>query len=269
MYHVCCFLLLIAQKNKLIEQIDGPHESFQNNKLPIVIVYWTHWFGKSRRGNNSEFFKMFHNKGGRFCPMNDILLEAKQEIVEDTGAPWCVFTHNKDRALNASAFVFHAPAWNEGNLPRKKQPWVIDSMESPAYYKMLMNKRVMRLFRYSMTYRLDSDFPLTYAAPVRIVQQITTLLPPGDFYQRRSLSRGEASILWLASNCQANNGRSAYVAELMKHVPIDCLGGCMNNGPKIPRERTMDTLKTYILLPLTRAFCMWETFLNLRPSKPK
>ncbi|KAF5826593.1 glycosyl transferase [Dunaliella salina] len=209
-------------------------------KSPIVVVYWTPWFGKQRRGNDSEFFKKFSPSN---CPVNDILLDGDEHEI----LPWCIYTHNQQRARNASALVFHAPSLSLSGLPKRnnEQAWVIESMESAAYYSSLTQHSIMRLFNYSMTYRLDSDFPLTYARPFSIVQQISSPLPSGTFTQRKSLTRGEAPILWLASNCRAKNGRSSYVEELRKYIPVDCLGGCLLNGPKTPRHKTGEVLKSY------------------------
>ena len=48
-------------------------------------------------------------------------------------------------------------------------------------------------------------------------------------------------MVWIASNCAA--GRVQFVAELMKHVPVDALGACLRNGEFPPVEPLLGSEK--------------------------
>src|SRR5256885_1860624 len=57
-----------------------------------------------------------------------------------------------------------------------------------------------RLFDYSMTHRMDSDFPSPYFGP----EVLHTLKSPVDKKKRRT------PIVWIANNCYAHNSRELY-----------------------------------------------------------
>lgn len=205
--------------------------------LPIVVVYATPWFGQMRRGPDDEFFKKFKAEN---CPLPDELgVPTPQE-------PWCLFTHNQSKTRLASALMFHVPSLRLNALPARKpgQPWIVDSMESPMNYK-IMQSETMRLFDHSMNYRLDSAFPIPYFSPFNTVRDLSQPLPRHTFSHRRSLSAGQAPVLWLASNCGASNQRTNFVEELRKHIPVDCLGNCLTNGPKAPRGKSVEVMSQY------------------------
>lgn len=205
--------------------------------LPLYIVYATPWFGQMRRGANDEYFKKFSADN---CPFPE------EFSVLTSNEPWCLFTHNRSKTQLASALVFHIPSFGRAELPARKaqQPWIADSMESPANYKVLQSE-TMKLFNYSMTYRLDSDFPIPYFSPLNTLRDLSQPLPNRTFSQRRSLAAGQAPILWLASNCGASNHRTEFVAELRRHIPVDCLGTCLRNGPKTLQNKTVKVMSQY------------------------
>lgn len=80
----------------------------------------------------------------------------------------------------------------------------------------------------AMTYNLDSNVPISYM-PKEFVKTIWSLPIPSkqDFDGRRT-------AVWLSSQCtQMTYPRMRVVEELQKYITIDCLGGCLNNGPRL------------------------------------
>ena len=48
--------------------------------------------------------------------------------------------------------------------------------------------------------------------------------------------RARGSQVWVASNCETTqNDRAGFVARLMRHMPVDSLGSCLNTRPLPPR----------------------------------
>jgi hypothetical protein len=81
-----------------------------------------------------------------------------------------------------------------------------------------------------MNYRLDSDYPRTYFGP-KLVKAIQKPYVSLRTRQEGARFKPTARVLWVASNCKAKNNRHNYVQELMKHIPVDSIGGCMRNAP--------------------------------------
>lgn len=80
-----------------------------------------------------------------------------------------------------------------------------------------------------ITYNMDCNLPQSYYHFADPVGEITKLGVPTleDFNQRKL-------ILFVSSNCKPERVR--YVAELMKLVPIDSRGKCLNNGRLLPGD---------------------------------
>src|SRR5262245_21772268 len=85
------------------------------------------------------------------------------------------FTLDRHRFAEANAVVFHVPDWKfyRGSDPSEwrrllaatklpAQLWVAWSMDCEEHYTLLRDAELMRLFDITMTYRLDSDVPMTY-----------------------------------------------------------------------------------------------------------
>ena len=111
----------------------------------------------------------------------------------------------------------------------KRQPWILWSQEPPDRFVGFTDPVFAANFERTMTYRLDSDYPIPYLGPTSIDAAIKPLFPS---VQHR---RKDVPVVWIASNCDAYNGRHSFVKELMKLVPVDSYGNCLNNKP-IPAE---------------------------------
>jgi hypothetical protein len=162
----------------------------------LLVLAWTdHWFGAD-------------------------YLDAKR--IENPNGPdiELTFTTDRDQLDGVDAVWFHGPSITD-LPPRKRQPWVLMSMESDLNYPALKNPMMLLRFDLLMTYRLDADVPCIYP---NWHQYGTFLDPPPT----RSGPSSGALAVYIASNPVPH--RDAYVAELMRHVPIDSLGSCLRNA---------------------------------------
>lgn len=147
-------------------------------------------------------------------------LDAKR--IENPNGPdiELTFTTDRDQLGEVDAVWFHGPSITD-LPPRKRRPWVLMSMESNVNYPVLKNSTVLLWFNLLMTYRLDADVPCIYP---NWHQYGPFLDPPPT----RSGPSSGALAVYIASNPVPH--RDAYVAELMRHVPIDSLGSCLRNA---------------------------------------
>ncbi|RUP23582.1 hypothetical protein BC936DRAFT_138984 [Jimgerdemannia flammicorona] len=139
-------------------------------------------------------------------------------------------TFDRSKLSDATVVVFHAPDFKSSDLPPKPadktQPWILNTAESPVNDPWQLDPKKIALFQYSMTYRLDSSFPVGYFSP-GIVTDILT--PPRVPLSQKSKG---AYVAWVVSNCRAKNGRHYYVRELMRYIDVDVYG----NGRCVPHK---------------------------------
>jgi hypothetical protein len=153
--------------------------------------------------------------------------------------PSAELTTDLDRLPDAHVVVFHVPTTPDVTRVRKYpgQIWVAFSMESDVNYPSLSNLHFMRRFDLTMTYRLDSDIPVPYLGWK--FEMLHT--PP-------SPKTAESPAVYFASNPFDRCRRTIYVRQLMKHLPVDCYGKCLNNR-KLPDDTgwnsKFDTIAKY------------------------
>jgi hypothetical protein len=90
-----------------------------------------------------------------------------------------------------------------------------------------------------MSYRLDAQVVFAYYPDniMDFMQRPTTKTE--SLRQRLQHDTPEeplpAKVLWLASICKVHSGRHHYVRELMRHIPVDSLGSCVDSGAHTER----------------------------------
>ena len=150
------------------------------------------------------------------------------------------------------AVMFHIRDMNDGHIAlpnrkkrRRNQRYVMFLMESPKNDGFPYEK-FNDFFNWTMTFRLDSDFPNPYGW----VEPINSAFigPPshGNFPDlnynikterneeelallenlREKTSKKQKLVAWMVSNCNTHSQREHYVKELRKHIPVDIYGGC-------------------------------------------
>jgi len=153
--------------------------------------------------------------------------------------------HLEEEAEKADFWIFHCMDMDDehnllpdGKWGKLRKPWSIwvwfCEEKDPYQLSYLMNM--------TMTMRLESDIVMSYVNSDREMPDVlgeawnefgpTPMVP---FEKRGS----ENPVLWMAHNCQELdnkngasgnmlNNRTEYVRDLMEHVGVDSLGGCLN-----------------------------------------
>lgn len=176
----------------------------------IPIIYWTKWFDT---------------------------YQWEGYDIDKCGLPYtCRFTHDRAQLSNTSVVVFHASDMNDKNdIPPMKEnrAWVYHNAEAPKNQPDIIDK-----MQYSMTYRLDSDFPWGYLEKDYLLQQMQKPLDK-QRYKRKT------PVAWIVSNCKASNYRHHYARELSKWIDVDIYGHCMNNQDFPDNTTTIDLISQY------------------------
>lgn len=165
-------------------------------------------------------------------------------------------TSDRARFEEADVVLCHLPEWKQDRIiarrpwywelkPKKRpgQIWVACSLECEDHYPIMRDARFLQHFDLSMTYRLDSDIPTTYAIPFGSVAAMLDAFrrPPPPKTQ-------EALLVSFVSSEVDRNDRRAYLYELSRHVAIDGYGKFMNNR-RLPadkgRESKLGVISSY------------------------
>jgi alpha-1,3-fucosyltransferase len=111
------------------------------------------------------------------------------------------------------------------------QRFVFLTQESPQTI-FLDSSKWNNYFNWTMSYRLESDIRLLYgrvrrkdSAPASRSEARQMIK---ETHQRsRNFLRGRnRSVAWMASHCETNSKREAYVTELRKYIDVDVFGEC-------------------------------------------
>ncbi|XP_073935306.1 GDP-fucose protein O-fucosyltransferase 4 isoform X1 [Castor canadensis] len=124
-------------------------------------------------------------------------------------------------------------------LPRlEHQSWALLHEESPLNNFLLSHGPGIRLFNLTATFSRHSDYPLT----LQWLPGIAYLRRPAPPLRERAewRRRGYAPLLYLQSHCDVPADRDRYVRELMRYIPVDSYGKCLQNR-ELPTARLQDT----------------------------
>lgn len=161
----------------------------------------------------------------------------------------CYITHDKSLLNNTKtkAVIFHSSDIQHkySDFPPNNKlaynfPWILHSQESPINNFWELDEYKIKMFKYSMTYRLDSDFPVSYV-PSNIIDKIT------DKHINLNNKRDDVYVSWVVSNSVAENKRHYYVKELQKYIKVDIYGNYLPyRNKKWPKDKTIyDIISTY------------------------
>jgi hypothetical protein len=153
------------------------------------------------------------------------------------------WTNDRRRLAEADAVVFHLPNSREIGDARKYpgQLWVAWSMESVVNYPVMADASFMRHFDVVMTYEAGSDVWTPY-------------LPRAGWWDA---ARHEpvppkvesALAVHFQSSSFNKSGRDTFVAELSRHIAVDCYGRYRSNrqitGPDLGRRTKLETIGRY------------------------
>lgn len=143
--------------------------------------------------------------------------------------------------LRTRALLFYGTDFRaaEAPLPRlAHQSWALLHEESPLNNFLLSHGPGIRLFNLTATFSRHSDYPL----PLQWLPGTAYLRRPAPPLQERAewRRRGYAPLLYLQSHCDVPADRDRYVRELMRYIPVDSYGKCLQNR-ELPTPRLQDT----------------------------
>ncbi len=178
----------------------------ERNKTRIKLLYWSKVFNHPVRVNDLSRLPYFH--------------------VNDQCSPLCELTVDRSRAMEVDVIIIHAR--DTSPFPPEKFshiPFILHTNENPAYTDLLKNPLFLSHFKYLMSYRLDADFPMSrFRKP--------DLTSPVPFKEKTKL------VFAAFSHCE--KVRTAYLAKLMKFIPVHSYGACLRNKNGLRRRYTKD-----------------------------
>ncbi|KAI5652058.1 glycosyltransferase family 10 (fucosyltransferase) c-term domain-containing protein [Phthorimaea operculella] len=133
---------------------------------------------------------------------------------------------------NHGAYIFYASRLEFNDLPLPRYPekviWALSHEESPRNVVELLHERGLNLFNFSSTFSRYSDVPF----PLQYMETLTSITSE-QFYvptwKKNEISKNISPVLFMSSNCYTFTDREKYVKELMKYIPVDSYGTCINN----------------------------------------
>jgi Glycosyltransferase family 10 (fucosyltransferase) C-term/Fucosyltransferase, N-terminal len=179
----------------------------------------------------------------------DILLAYRGWMDADVSCPGCELTTDANRHRAVDAIVFHIPT-TPLRIPFPKLPgqtWVAWSMESDSNYPRLGRAGFMSQFDLTVTYRQDADVVARYC-------QAADWLPFEPPPLIAHPARETAPAVYLASSHVDRSGRTEYVRELMRHIPVDSYGRELNNRSLANDQGPKTKLETIARYHFTLAF---------------
>jgi hypothetical protein len=161
----------------------------------------------------------------------------------DEERPEFELTTDLARQPQADAVVFHIPDTRRWpSIPRYPRNLLVAwSLESSVNYPALADPFLMRAFDLRMTYQRDADVWLPYFPPPDLIEAARRQpLPP----------RTEAApVVHFQSSGVDRCGRTAFAAELMRHIAVDSYGSDLRNrvldGPDLGRMTKLAVVSRY------------------------
>ncbi|XP_063067381.1 alpha-(1,3)-fucosyltransferase 10 isoform X2 [Engraulis encrasicolus] len=174
-------------------------------------------------------------------------LTGEQGRLGECGANRCFFTINRSYYSHPStqAFLFYGTDLNVESLPLPRlahHQWALFHEESPKNNYKLFHEPVITLFNHTATFSRHSHLPLVtqYLESLSSLTSHAHLVPLSKKNRLRGGEEGLAPVAYVQSDCDPPSDRDVYVAELMRHIPVDSYGRCLHNRdlPAALREST-------------------------------
>lgn len=136
---------------------------------------------------------------------------------------WALTTDRRERD-RATAVVCHIPTLlRPPGRRRAAQRWVAWSAESAVNYPQLSDAAYMSRFDVTMTYRMDSDVPVSY------LFENDTRVPTAEFLRPVPTKSPDRVAAVLISSRIDGSRRLSYLKELMRHLDLHSYGKVLNN----------------------------------------
>ena len=190
---------------KATESERMPNNECHNNNTKTILFY-TPWFGLKPWPADFASTELSHN-----CP------EKK-----------CKFTFNVYDIGKSDLIIFHAP--DMLRFVSRKELQQIQKYRCPSQRMAFLSSESPQteplddivipdgFFNWTITYKMDSDFPIPYGGYVRLssVENPPTLI---DYAASKT-----KFVMWAVSHC--GTIREKYVKKLLKYISVDIYGDC-------------------------------------------
>ncbi|XP_057337348.1 alpha-(1,3)-fucosyltransferase B [Microplitis mediator] len=174
------------------------------------------------------------------------------EQLRKCGDVKCYFTKNRSVLTNSrlKAILFYGSNIEFDDLPFPRQTnvtWGLLHEESPRNNLILVQEEALQLFNYSATFSRFSDLPINLVnlpSKQELLERKYFLSTPEKTQLMKQ--KNLAPVLFIQSNCDTMNGRDSFVSQLMKYIPVDSYGSCINNKllPEEFQENYLDKLNS-------------------------
>ncbi|KAH9498649.1 hypothetical protein Btru_007142 [Bulinus truncatus] len=177
---------------------------------------------------------------------------------EDESFKQCLYSNCAfvDNMAEADAVIFSGSSIRDNNMPlrnrTKGQRWIMYTYDPAVKDYGLGRDEVRSHFNMTMTYQLDSDFPLIFGQLKR------RKLPDKDYdvlYDNKT-----NHTAWFVSHCTTWGRREVYVERMKKLMDVDIFGGCSDRRCGVIHYRRSDS--TLCLPMLTRHYKFYLSFEN-------
>ncbi|CAF3733114.1 unnamed protein product [Rotaria socialis] len=207
--------------------------NFVKNSNEFLVLDWT---GKQHIFRENDTIKCdFSHVDLKFCQskfdsiINSTLRSNLIERCNRLAKLTVRWTNEQSLLKQADLIAFHSIHIRVNNLPEltrndeQQQFSTVYILESEVHS---LNSDHWHRFDFPMWYNLERSYPepATYFDVKLYLDQL--FAPIRVPFSRKTTT---APIAWLISNCNAYNGRSAFVKELMSYIRVDSYGHCLNN----------------------------------------
>ncbi|XP_021922200.1 alpha-(1,3)-fucosyltransferase 10 isoform X3 [Zootermopsis nevadensis] len=178
------------------------NESIQDVE-DIVVLWWTPFTGQKGEVRHCGTVKCFFTEDRRFN------------------------NHNLTKAL-----MFYGSKFDLIDLPLPRNgliyDWALLHEESPKNTPALSHLEALELFNITATFSRYSHFPLTlqYLKSADVLTDLKYFIP---VERKNELLSELAPVLYIHSDCSTPLERDAYAMELMRYIPVDSYGKCIQN----------------------------------------
>lgn len=208
-------------------------KAMRNSTKPLIL-YASPFFGNQWGNLKDVYMKVFDEFGNHSTEVPDCYS--------------CDSSVDMNDFEKADIVVYHYPELPH-SIPEKYcgQYFVMFDLESPVFfddfnavYSMAheSSRKVLEMFDISSTYRLDSDVPVPHFT-FWYEQHLQAALTKPMVVSVEE--RDDAfPVAWIASKCDTNNDRIAYIEELMKHIGVKSYGKCLHNAELPVKSQSVD-----------------------------
>ncbi|XP_049868883.1 alpha-(1,3)-fucosyltransferase B-like [Pectinophora gossypiella] len=202
----------------------------------IIITIW------SSEEDNTQYLAISLNKSRQYVPESKnppiVWWNAGYRLIDETiecaeHIKCDAFSMNyKLRSNTEGAYLFYASRLNFTDLPLPRYPekiiWALSHEESPRNVVELLHETGLNLFNFSSTFSRYSNVPFTlqYMETLGAITNKKHFVETGE---KNKFSDKIAPVIFMSSNCYTFSDRENYVKELMKYIPVDSYGECLNN----------------------------------------